>query len=263
MSDPGSSRAVARLHRDGPVAIVTLDRPERRNAVDAATSRVVDRLVREAEADESIGAIVLTGTGDRAFCSGMDMKEAAAIGAGHGLLPDGGFCGLTERTISKPLIAAVNGAAVAGGFELCLACDLVVAAEHATFRLPEVTHGMVAFTGGVQRLAQALPRPVAMEIILGGRTFGAERMAALGLVNRVVPADRLMAETLALAEGILSNPWSAVREARALYEVARDRTLSDAIAEGHARADRLMRSPASRSGIAAYADGRNRYNEQD
>jgi enoyl-CoA hydratase/carnithine racemase len=255
--------AGATLTRHGAVAIITLTRPDRRNAVDAETSKLVDRLLRRAEADDDIGAVILTGSGDRAFCSGMDMKEAARIGAGHGLLPGAGFCGITERRIAKPLIAAVNGAAVAGGFEICLACDLVVAAEHAVFGLPEVTHGMVAFTGGVQRLAQTLPRAAALEIILTGQAVPAARLQALGLVNRVVPAADLMTETLALAESLLANPWSAIAEARALHDLSRDVPLDDAIAEGHARADRLMRSADSTAGIAAYAQKTKRNFERE
>lgn len=251
------------LTRQGAVAIVTLTRPERRNAVDAATSRLVDRLLREVEADADVGAVILTGSGARAFCSGMDMKEAARIGAGHGLLPGAGFCGITERRIAKPLIAAVNGAAVAGGFEICLACDLVVAADHAVFGLPEVTHGMVAFTGGVQRLAQTLPRAAALEIILTGQSLPAARALELGLINRVVPGGDLMAEALALAETILANPWSAIAEARALHDLSRDMTLDEAIALGHARADRLMRSADSTAGIAAYATHNKRKPERE
>ena len=126
------------LRRAGETLIITINRPERANAVDAATSLAVDAAVREAETDASIGAIILTGAGLRAFCSGMDMKEAAEKGPGLGLIPGRGFCGITERHVEKPLIAAVNGAAFAGGFELALACDAVIASEAAEFALPEV-----------------------------------------------------------------------------------------------------------------------------
>jgi enoyl-CoA hydratase/carnithine racemase len=242
----------AHLARAGRVATITLDRPARRNAVDAATSTLVDRLVRQAEADREVGVIVLTGAGT-AFCSGMDLKEAAEIGAGHGLLPGGGFCGITERRVDKPLIAAVNGPAVAGGFELALACDLILAADHAIFGLPEVTRGMVAFTGGVQRLARALPRQAAAEIVLTGQPVTAARLHALGLVARVVPAERLMAEAQALADTILANSAHAVAEARRLLDEAADLPLDQGIALGHARADSLMRSEDAAARIAAYA----------
>lgn len=240
------------VRREGAVVVLTLDRPERRNAVDAATSRAVDTAVRAAEADAAVGAIVLTGTGERAFCAGMDLREAAERGAGHGLLPGGGFCGITERPVGKPLIAAVNGAAVAGGFELALACDLVVAADHAVFGLPEAARGMVAFTGGVQRLAQALPRQAAMEIVLTGRPLPAARLAELGLVNRVVPGPQVLPVALELAGAMLANSWHALAEARDLMELSRAVPLGEAIAAGHARADRLMRSADTAEGIAAY-----------
>ena len=242
--------------RRGAVLIITLDRPARRNAVDSVTSYAVDALLRGAEADASIGAIVLTGAGDRAFCSGMDLKEAALSGVGGGLIPGRGFCGITEVPCRKPLLAAVNGAAVAGGFEICLACDLIVASETAVFGLPEVARGMVAFTGGVQRLARGLPRAAAMEFILGGGYLPAARLQELGLVNRVVPQEKVLEATLVLADQVLANSWHALRHAKALYEDAREMSLPDAIAHGHAQAAALMHSAASREGIAAYAEGR-------
>jgi enoyl-CoA hydratase/carnithine racemase len=254
MSEP--ERPAVLSERRGAVLIITLNRPARRNAVDRAASYAVDELLRAAEADDSIGAIVLTGAGDRAFCSGMDLKEAAVTGAGGGLIPGRGFCGITETPCTKPLIAAVNGAAVAGGFEICLACDLIVAADSAVFGLPEVARGMVAFTGGVQRLARGLPRAVAMEFILTGGYLPAARLHGLGLVNRVVPQAEVLDAALALADQVLANSWHALRHAKALYEDARDMALPEAIAHGHAQADALMHSDASREGIAAYATGR-------
>lgn len=242
--------------RFGALQLINLNRPTVSNAMDAAGSHLVDRFVREAEADPEIGAIVVTGSGERAFCAGMDLKEAAERGAGHGLVPGAGFCGLTERAIAKPVIAAVNGAAVAGGLEIALACDMIVAAEGAVFALPEVKRGMVAFTGGVQRLARQLPRASAMELILCGTPVSAERLRELGVVNRVVPRGDLLSETFALAETMLANSWPALRFAKELFDHARDEPLAAAIARGHANADRLMRSDDSREGIAAYAEHR-------
>src|SRR3546814_18339328 len=111
-----------------------------------------------AEADADVGVIIVTGAGDKAFCSGMDLKEAARTGPGHGLLPGRGFAGLTEGSRSKPVIAAVNGAAVAGGFEIALACDILVEADHAVFCLTEVKRGMLTFAAGDTRLATHVPR---------------------------------------------------------------------------------------------------------
>lgn len=258
-----SEAAPVLLERRGAVLIITLNRPERRNAVNRATSYAVDAALRNAEADAELGAIVLTGAGDRAFCSGMDLKEAAVTGAGGGLIPGRGFCGITETPCRKPLIAAVNGAAVAGGLEICLACDLIVAAESAVFGLPEVSRGMVAFTGGVQRLARGLPRAAAMEIILTGGYLPAARMQQLGLINRVVPQNDVLGAALDLAGQVLGNSWHALGHAKALYEDTRDMPLPAAIAHGHAQADALMRSEASREGIAAYAEGRMARFEKD
>lgn len=252
MFPPPALPPTVRTERSGPVAIVRIDRPEVRNAGDRATSYGVAAALDAAEADDGIGAIVLTGTGERAFCSGMDLKEAGQVGAGTGLVPGQGFLGVTERAFAKPVIAAVNGAAVAGGFEVALACDLVVAAESAVFGLPEIRRGMVAFTGGVQRLAQMLPRQAAMEIIMTGGTITAARARELGLVNRVVPQAEVMPAALALAGAILANSWSCLRLAKELHRVARDGTLADAILWGHAHGPALMHSADSREGIAAF-----------
>jgi len=250
------SDAPVLTERRGAVQVITLNRPRVSNAMNAEGSYLVDRFLREAEAAPEVGAIVLTGAGDRAFCAGMDLKEAAIRGAGGGLVPGAGFCGLTERVVEKPVLGAINGAAVAGGFEMALACDMLVAAEGAVFGLPEVKRGMVAFSGGVQRLAQQLPRQIAMEIVTVGTLLPARRLEALGIVNRVVAGDRVLAETLALAEAMLENSWNAVTFGKELFNHAMYEPLPDAIARGHADADRLMRSDDSREGIAAYAEHR-------
>lgn len=250
------SDAPVLTERRGAVQVITLNRPRVSNAMNAEGSYLVDRFLREAEAAPEVGAIVVTGAGDRAFCAGMDLKEAAIRGAGGGLVPGAGFCGLTERVVEKPVLGAINGAAVAGGFEMALACDMLVAAEGAVFGLPEVKRGMVAFSGGVQRLAQQLPRQIAMEIVTVGTLLPARRLEALGIVNRVVAGDRVLAETLALAEAMLENSWNAVTFGKELFNHAMYEPLPDAIARGHADADRLMRSDDSREGIAAYAEHR-------
>jgi enoyl-CoA hydratase/carnithine racemase len=242
--------------RRGGVTVVTIDRPRVRNAVDAATSYAVDAAVSAAEADPDTGAIVVTGTGDRAFCSGMDMKEASIRGTGLGLIPGRGFCGITERAVSKPLIAAVNGAAVAGGFEIVLACDLVVAAEGAAFGLPEIKRGLVALTGGVQRLAGQLPRAAAMEIILTGKPVSAERLLELGVINRVVPANRVLQAAIELADAVLANSWHAIGHAKALFDFSRDAPLPEAIAHGRTLYDAVLHSSDSVEGVAAYAEKR-------
>lgn len=191
-----------RTEVDGQVLIVTLDRPKA-NAVDTATSRALYTAFERLRDDPGLRAGILTGGGDRFFCTGWDLKAAAA---GEGIEDDhgpGGFAGITEFfDLGKPVIAAVNGGAYGGGFELLLACDLVVAAEHAEFALTEVTLGLVADAGGLLRLPPRLPRPIALEYLLTGRRFGAAEAARWGLVNRVVPGPEVLGAALELARAI-------------------------------------------------------------
>lgn len=187
---------------EGGVLTVTLNRPKA-NAIDVATSNdlyaAFDRLRR----DDSLRVAVLTGSGDRFFSAGWDLKAAAdgeSIDADHG---PGGFAGLTEFFgLDKPVIAAVNGLALGGGFELALAADLIVAAEHVEFALTEVSLGMVADSGGVLRLPKRLPQAIAREMLLTGRRMPATEAAHWGLVNRVASSGQLLDEATALAERI-------------------------------------------------------------
>ena len=145
----------------------------------------------ELEKDEDLWVVVLTGAGDKAFCAGMDLKAfAAGEGRDRSARARGGFAGFARRTFPMPIIAAVNGPALAGGFEIVLSCDLVVAAEHAFFGIPEVKRGLLAAGGGLVRLPKRLPMAMAMELALTGDSITAARAYELGLVNRVVPADR-------------------------------------------------------------------------
>lgn len=204
MSDP------VRLDVDGGVLTITLDRPKA-NAIDVAASHALHAAFDRLNRDDSLRVAVLTGAGERFFSAGWDLKAAAsgeAIDADHG---PGGFAGLTEFfELDKPVIAAVNGLALGGGFELALAADLVVAAEHAEFALTEVTLGMVADSGGVLRLPKRLPQAVAAEMLLTGRRMAAAEAHQWGLVNRVVPASSLAAEAAELAARICAAAPLAV-----------------------------------------------------
>src|SRR3954447_3402810 len=173
------------VDRRGAVTIVTINRPERRNALDPATMSGIGRALSDAETDDTVRAVVLTGAGEKAFCAGMDLKAFAEGGITPETLPKPGLDVLVERVYPKPVIAAVNGPALAGGFEIVLACDLVVAAEHATFGIPEVKRGLVA-AGGATRLPRRIPLALALELGLTGEPVDAARAMALGLVNRVV-----------------------------------------------------------------------------
>jgi len=197
--------------RRGQVEILTINRPEARNAINGDVSTAMSAALDELEGDDGCTVVVLTGAGDKAFSAGMDLKAFASGEGGAIMGGSGGFGGITQRRFPKPVIAAVNGAALAGGCEIMLSCDLVVAADHATFGIPEAKRGLVAGAGGLIRLPKRLPLAIALELALTGDPIDAHRALALGLVNRVVPAGRLMEETLALAEVIAENAPLAVR----------------------------------------------------
>jgi enoyl-CoA hydratase len=158
----------------------------------------------------------------------MDLKAFASGEVADILSAKGGFAGIAARRFPKPLIAAVNGAAVAGGFEIVLACDLVVAAEHATFGIPEVKRGLAAAGGGLIRLAKRAPQAIALELALTGDSIDAQRALAYGLVNRVVPADQVISEALALANSICANAPLAVRASKQLMKRSLDLTEDEA-----------------------------------
>jgi crotonobetainyl-CoA hydratase len=194
-----------RLDVRGEVLVVTLDRPSA-NAIDVATSRALYAAFRRLEDDPSLRVGIITGAGERFFSAGWDLKAAAAgeaVDADHG---PGGFGGLTEffgRT--KPVIAAVNGMAMGGGFELALAADLMVVADHAELAVPEVRVGVVADAGGLLFLPRRLPAAIARELLLTGRRMAAEEAARWGLANRVVPASELLDTALSLAADICAG----------------------------------------------------------
>ncbi|MEZ5764933.1 MAG: enoyl-CoA hydratase-related protein [Xanthobacteraceae bacterium] len=194
------------------VALVTLNRPEVLNAVNGDLAIGLEAAVLRTEQDPNVWAVVLTGAGDRGFCPGADLK---ALGRGEGRsfrTRAGGFAGFVYQPRSKPWIAAINGAAVAGGLEIALTCELVVAAEHARLGLPEVKRALVAGAGGLFRLSRSVPRAVALEMILTGGEISADRALQYGLVNRVVPIERLIPEAVSLAQAICDNAPISVRE---------------------------------------------------
>ena len=187
------------VDRHESIAVITLDRPKA-NAIDARTSVLLYEAVRSVEEDPSLRASVITGAGGRFFCAGWDLKAAADGEAADADFGPGGFAGLTEYfDRRKPVVAAVNGLAIGGGWELALACDLVVAASHAQFALPEVTLGLVADSGGLLRLPQRLPRAIATELLLTGRRLTVDEAATWGLVNAVTPGEDLLDAALGMA----------------------------------------------------------------
>jgi crotonobetainyl-CoA hydratase len=214
-----SPQEPVRTQVEGQTLIVTLDRPKA-NAIDVATSRALYAAFDRLRQDPSLRAGILTGAGDRFFSAGWDLKAAAAgegVDADHG---PGGFAGITEfLDIGKPVIAAVNGLAFGGGFELLLAADMVVAADHAEFALTEVTLGIVPDAGGMLRLPGRMPRPIAVEYLLTGRRMTAAEAARWGLVNQVVPAAEVMPAALELAGRVCASAPLAVA---AVLEVLRE-----------------------------------------
>jgi enoyl-CoA hydratase/carnithine racemase len=206
--------------RRGNVEILTINRPEARNAINGAVSRAMSSIMDELTRDADCWVVVITGSGDKAFSAGMDLKAFSSGEAGDIIGASGGFAGISQREFPKPIIAAVNGSALAGGFEIMLSCDLVVAADHATFGIPEAKRGLIAGAGGLIRMPKRLPMAIALEMAMTGDPIDASRAYALGLVNQVVPAAALMAETLALAERIAANAPLAVRYSKKVMKQA-------------------------------------------
>lgn len=244
------------IERHGPILVLTINREGVRNALNAASCAAIDDQLNKADADPEIGATILTAVGEKAFCSGMDMKEAAKIGIGHGLIPGRGFAGITSARRAKPLIAAVNGVAVAGGMEIILACDMVFAADHAVFGLSEVKRGLFAFAGGVQRLARQVPRATGLRMILTGETVTAQRLYDLGVITEVVPRQNLLARTLEVAGQMLQHPWAAIRDAKLLYDFSADAVLDHSLNFGAAFGHATFRAAGTQDGVSAYVEGR-------
>jgi enoyl-CoA hydratase len=239
----------------GRCAVITIDRPEARNAVDPDVARGIEAAIDRLESDDELRAGVLTGV-PPVFCAGADLK---AIGAGRAAelsTARGGFAGLVRRRRAKPLIAAVDGPALAGGMELALACDLVVASERAVFGLPEVKRGLIAAAGGLIRLPQRVPPNVAMEHVLTGEPLDADAAHRHGLVNRLCAPGEALDAALALAERIAANAPFAVRTSREVLLEARDLDEQAAWAVSDAANERILTSEDVAEGVRAFVEKR-------
>jgi crotonobetainyl-CoA hydratase len=213
--------AAALTERHGNVLLITLNRPEARNAVNGEVSTAVGDALQAAQDDPEVRAVVITGAGDKSFCAGADLK---AIARGENLFhdthPEWGFAGYVQHYIDKPTIAAVNGTALGGGTELALASDLVVAAQNAVFGLPEVKRGLIAGAGGVFRLVRQLPPKIALELVFTGDPISAADALKWGLINHVVADGEVVSAALALAQRITANaPLSVWASKRVAYGV--------------------------------------------
>ncbi|MFV8050140.1 crotonase/enoyl-CoA hydratase family protein [Mycobacterium sp. 48b] len=209
------TEAGALVEKRGNVLLITINRPEARNAINASVSIAVGDALEQAQNDPEIRAVVLTGSGDKSFCAGADLK---AISRGENLFhpdhPEYGFAGYVSHFIDKPTIAAVNGTALGGGTELALASDLIVAEENAKFGLPEVKRGLIAGAGGVFRIAEQLPRKVANELLFTGEPMSSADALRWGLINQVVPDGTVVDAALKLAERITGNAPLAVQASK-------------------------------------------------
>lgn len=239
-----------RIDKQGPVAVLTLDRPDKRNAFDGALTAALDAALNVFEDDAALRVAVLTG-GTRFFSAGTDVVAWAGEPT-----PRGGPYGIAGRRLQKPVIAAVEGIAAGGGFEIALSCSMIVAASTASFSLPEVGLGLVAECGGLFRGPRALPLNIARELLLTGAPLGAERAHALGLVNRLAEPGQALPEALALARQIAEQAPLAVRETLAALERL-NADDDDCGWELTGRAKAVARQSAdSKEGVAAFKERR-------
>jgi len=240
---------------DEHVAIMTMDRPEARNAINGVMSSGIEAALERYESDDSLWAAVLTGRGP-VFCAGADLKEIAAGNAGATATAKGGFGGIVHRERTKPLIAALNGPALAGGCEIALACDLIVASDQSFFALPEVKRSLIAVAGALFRLPRAIGMTQAMEVILTGEPLPATRAYELGLINRLVSPDRVLDEALALAHKIASNAPLAVQASRRLAARAFSADEATLWREGFEAFQSNMQSEDAKEGPLAFIEKR-------
>jgi crotonobetainyl-CoA hydratase len=257
MTDPTAGVPVLVSVRDH-VMVITINRPEVMNAINAAATKDIADALETAETDPEVRAVVITGAGDRAFSAGADLK---ALARGETFFPDGyerfGFAGYVNHFISKPTIAAVNGFALGGGTEITLASDLAVAAETATFGLPEVKRGILAGAGGAFRLPQQVPWKVGLEMLLTGDPIDAQSAVRYGLVNRVVPAAAVLDSALELAARIAGNaPLSVQSSKRIAYNAGDGAVDGDRWAVNAREIARVMASDDAKEGPRAFAEKR-------
>jgi crotonobetainyl-CoA hydratase len=251
--------SVVRTETDGSILLVTLDRPKA-NAIDLKTSRVMGEVFRDFRDNDDMRVAILTGAGTKFFCPGWDLKAAADGDAVDGDYGVGGFGGLQElRGMNKPVIAAVNGIACGGGLELALSADMILAADHATFALPEIRSGTVADAASV-KLPKRIPYHIAMELLLTGRWFDATEAKGWGLVNEIIPADQLLDRAWELARLLASGPplvYAAIKE---IVRDAEDSKFQDAMnritGRQLASVDTLYASEDQMEGARAFAEKR-------
>lgn len=236
------------------IMIITVNRPQARNAINYEAAHELADAFDELDANPEVVIGILTGAGNT-FSSGMDLK-AFALNGQRPLVEGRGFAGLCERPPSKPLIAAVEGYALAGGCEMALACDMIVAANNATFGLPEVKRGIVPGAGGMVRLPARIPYHIAMEVVLTGDMFPATRAAEFGLVNRLVEPGKALDVAMELARTISANGPLAVQTAKKIVTESRDWRQADMFHLQRPRVAHIFTSADAKEGATAFAEKR-------
>ncbi len=235
------------------VLVITINRPDQRNAINAAVANGIADALDQLDASAELVVGVLTGAG-KGFCAGMDLK--AFVAGERPWVGDRGFAGITQRAADKPLIAAIEGFAVAGGLEVALACDLIVAAEGARLGIPEVTRSLVAAGGALLRLPRVLPRNVAVELALTGQPITAERAHALGMVNRVTEPGSALSGALELAEQIAAGGPLALAATKRILREAVDWPDSEFFRRQEELSAPVFASEDAREGATAFAERR-------
>lgn len=242
--------------KDNHVATITLNRPERLNAVHPPASEELSQIWDDALTDDEVWVIVLTGAGERAFSAGNDLKYTAE----HGLprkRAKGGFGGLTDRTdIWKPTIAAVNGFALGGGFEMALSCDIIIAADHARLGLPEPRVGLAAAAGGVHRLPRQMPLKIALGYMLTGKHMTAQEAHRWGIVNEIVPLAELEATVKRWTDEILECAPLSVRATKQCAMLGSGLTLDEAFGQSYPALKQMMNSQDVVEGPRAFSEKR-------
>jgi enoyl-CoA hydratase/carnithine racemase len=241
---------------DKHIAFLRFNRPQARNAVDGETARSMSAAVQRIEADSDIRVVVLASSSPGMFCAGADLKVVSS-GRIQELRPDeNGFAGLIDSIRTKPWIVAVDGPALGGGFEICLACDIVVATPNARFGLPEVKRGLMANGGGAHRVTRVLPRNIALELVATGDPMDAEAAKRFGLVNRLVPVGQLLDEALGIARTIMANAPVSVRESLSLARIACDRPDAEMRRISRAGMQNVLATEDSKEGPRAFVEKR-------
>lgn len=255
MTRPAETRFAPELLTEtrGRVLVLTMNRPAAKNAMSAGLAHDIAAAMDAFDRADELSVAVLTGAGGT-FCAGMDLKGFAR---GERPVVDGrGFAGLVQRPPRKPLIAAVEGYALAGGFEIALACDLIVAANNATFGLPEVRRGLTSAAGGLLRLSRRIPYHLAMELVLTGRMWPATDAAAVRLVTELAEPGQALARALALAERIAENAPLALAASKRVLIESDDWTLDEMFARQETHVDPVRRSADAQEGAAAFIEKR-------